>query len=82
MSGAVVTTSTAIEVDIPVDARLSFLQRAHARLILVEAGEMDLDEAIDGLVDAFHQIRPCACTREIMERWERDYPPSKRRRSA
>ena len=34
-----------------VDPRLAFLARAHARFILVEAGEMSLDEALDGLLD-------------------------------
>jgi hypothetical protein len=33
-----------------VDSRLVFLTRAGARLVLVESGEMDLDEAFDGLV--------------------------------
>jgi hypothetical protein len=36
---------------VPVDPRLVFLARAHARFILVEAGEIDLDKALDGLVE-------------------------------
>jgi hypothetical protein len=51
------------------DPRLAFLERASARLILVEAGEMEIEEAVDGLVDQ------CACDREMIARWDRDYPP-------
>ena len=43
-----------------VDVRLSFLHRAHARLLLFEAGEMTLGQAIDGLVDSLQ----CPCERE------------------
>jgi len=50
------------------DPRLAFLVRASARLTLVEAGEMEIDEAIVGLVDQ------CACDREMIARWDRDYP--------
>ena len=53
--------------------------RDSARLLLVEAGEIDIDDAITDLADAFHWLVPCACVREIMDRWERDYPPRKRR---
>lgn len=59
-----------------VDDRLAFLARASARLLLVEAGEMDLAEAFDGLV----QCLTCACTREMVERWERSSRPQKRGR--
>jgi hypothetical protein len=62
-----------------VDPGLAFLHRAHARLLLAEAGELDLDDAIAGLADAFHWLVPCACVREIVDRWERQYPPRKRR---
>ena len=34
-----------------VDPRLAFLARAAARLALVEAGEMELEEAYDGLIE-------------------------------
>jgi hypothetical protein len=57
-----------------VDLRLVFLARAYARLLLVEAGEMDLDTAVADLVP------PCACAREITDRWERQYPPRRQRR--
>ena len=50
------------------DPRLIFLHRAHARLILFDAGKMDLDEAIDGLMG------PCPCARDIVAMWERKYP--------
>jgi hypothetical protein len=43
---------------------------------LVEAGEMDLAEAFNGLV----QTLSCPCSREMVERWERDHPPVQRRR--
>jgi hypothetical protein len=56
-----------------VDPRLSFLHRAHARLILIEAGEMDLDEAYEGLVANLW----CSCVRETVQRWERDFPHKK-----
>jgi hypothetical protein len=51
------------------DPRLAFLERASARLILVEAGEMEIEDAFSGLVDQ------CACDREMIARWDRDYPP-------
>jgi len=61
---------------------LVFLQRASARLILVEAGELELDEAIAGLLPAFEAlVGPCACSREIVDRWERDFPARKHGRS-
>ena len=59
-----------------IDARLVFLARASARLLLVEHGEMDLAEAFDGLV----QSLTCHCSREMVERWERDSSPQKYRR--
>jgi hypothetical protein len=59
------------------DPRLVFLHRAHARLLLVEAGELDIDDAVADLADAFHRLVPCACVREIVDRWEREYPPRK-----
>ena len=54
-----------------VDPRLAFLARAHARFILVEAGEMSLDEALDGLVEPI-----CDCQRwPLGAQWERTHPP-------
>ncbi len=61
-----------------VDPRLVFLERASARLILVDAGEMELDEAFNGLVAHLQ----CPCSREIVERWERDYPHRRQSRRA
>jgi hypothetical protein len=49
------------------DPRLVFLERASARLTLVEAGEMEIEDAFNGLVDQ------CASEREMIARW--DYPP-------
>jgi hypothetical protein len=69
MTVPVVTTSSAVEIDNPVDPRLVFLTRAAARLTLVEAGEMDLDTAVADL------IPPCACARETVAMWELKYPP-------
>jgi hypothetical protein len=64
-----------------VDPRLVFLARAEARLILVEAGEIDLDEALDGLVEP-----ACDHDREWIEalvgHWEHTHPPRKHRRRA
>jgi hypothetical protein len=57
-----------------VDPRLCFLERASARLILFEAGLISLDEAFSGLVDTLS----CSCSLEMVERWERDYPPVRR----
>jgi hypothetical protein len=58
------------------DPRLAFLARASARLTLVEACEMEIGEALDGLVDQ------CACDREMMARWDHDYPPQPAKRVA
>ena len=73
MTAPVITSATAsalpIEIDNPADPRLSFLDRAAARLVLVRAGEMDLDAAVADL------IPPCACARDVVDRWERQYPP-------
>jgi hypothetical protein len=60
------------------DPRLSFLYRAHARLILVEEGVMSIGEVFDDLVGCLQ----CACSRELLERWERNYPPRACRRRA
>ena len=65
-----------------VDPRAVFLLRAAARYELFAAGEMELDEAIDGLADAFDVLRPCTCAREIYERLERYRPRQPRRRRA
>jgi len=60
-----------------VDPRLVFLERASARLLLVEAGEMDLDKAIDGLIDALDELtgRHCTCAKETLAHWEILFPP-------
>ena len=53
------------------DDRLLFLVRAHARLVLVEAYEMTLDEALEGLVESI-----CDCQRwPLAAQWERTHPP-------
>jgi hypothetical protein len=39
-----------------VDPRLALLARASARELLVDAGELTIDEAFDGLVPAFLEI--------------------------
>jgi len=58
-----------------VDPRLVFLARASARLILVEVGALDLDEALDGLVEPI-----CECQRwPLAAQWERSHPPLKYR---
>lgn len=41
-----------------IDPRLAFLERASARLILVEYGAMELADAFNGLVDALERMAP------------------------
>jgi hypothetical protein len=53
-----------------VDPKLAFLARAAARFELVHTGEMNIDEAFAGLVVGLS----CACDRELIDRWERDFP--------
>ena len=55
---------------VKVDPRLAFLHRAHARLMLFEAGLMGIAEAFDGLVASLQ----CSCSRDLVQKWERDYP--------
>jgi hypothetical protein len=62
------------------DPRAAFLLRAACRWELVEVGEMDLNEAFDGLIEPFMAIAPCACQLATVERWERTYPPHGRRK--
>lgn len=54
---------------------LVFLLRASARFDLVEAGAMEIEEAIMGLAPAFYQlVHPmCDCSSIIYERMERLY---------
>jgi hypothetical protein len=58
-----------------IDPRLVFLARASARLILVEVGELDFDQALEGLVEPI-----CDCQRwPLAAHWERTHPPLKYR---
>jgi hypothetical protein len=57
------------------DARATFLLLAAARWRLFEIGEIDLVEAFGGLVQQFEALVPCQCDREVIERWERAWPP-------
>lgn len=43
-----------------IDSRLCFLERASARLLLIYAHEMTLDEAFSGLIKSL----PCSCGRD------------------
>ena len=63
------------------DPQIVFLQRASTRLYLVERGEMDATDAIMGLAPSFYElVHPaCDCTRDICERMEKNYPPTKRK---
>jgi len=67
-----------------IDPRLAFLARAAARHELVRLGELDIDDAIAGLIEPFEEmtgrliIRNCPCNRELLERWERIAPPKRR----
>jgi hypothetical protein len=58
--------------------RLIFLARAAARFDLVQCGEMEINEAFEGLVVSLR----CTCDRERLERWERLDREPKWRRSA
>lgn len=62
------------------DPRATFLLRAAARWELLENGEIDLDEAFNGLIEHFEALVHCQCDREIIERWERACPPQNRGR--
>ena len=71
------TAAAIAAVTTQIDRRLAFLACASARFALVEAGEMTLDEAIDGnFVERFRAVAEivCACERQMIEAWERDYP--------
>lgn len=55
----------------PADPCMVFLHRAHARLILVEAGQMTPQEAIGGLIEPFREVAHgafCRCDCETMAR--------------
>ena len=64
-----------------IDPRLVWLDRAAVAHVLVEAGEITLDEAFEGLAPGFDALWPCACAREYTERLER-YQPRQNRRAA
>jgi hypothetical protein len=75
MNAPVTSFPTSAE-DTLVDPRLLLLARAHARFILVEAGKLDLDQALEGLVEPI-----CDCQRwPLAAQWERTHPPVKYRR--
>jgi hypothetical protein len=69
--------STAQLAEQRVDPRLVLLARASAWLALVEHEAATLDAAIEALTPGFYAITtsPCACDREMLERWKRDFPP-------
>jgi hypothetical protein len=48
---------------LPLDPRLVLLERAAARLLLLEAGELDLDDACDELIDMHDWTWWRACAR-------------------
>jgi hypothetical protein len=60
------------------DPRLVFLARCGARHCLVEAGEMELGEAIAGLLEGAYC--PLCGADLLVELWERTHPPLKDRR--
>jgi hypothetical protein len=64
-----------------IDPRLVVLLRAAAKLDLVDACLEDLDRAFDDIVDAVLVVEPCACEREMLDRFERyDREQRQRRR--
>jgi hypothetical protein len=63
------------------DPRLVFLLRAGARHMLVEAGEMTIDQAIRSLIHGYERCPLCGLRRHVLaEQWERTHPPRKRGR--
>jgi hypothetical protein len=59
-----------------IDPRLVFLEGAAARLVLVEACVLCLDDAFEGLLPAIYKFADCRCYREILEsfdRWDDDH---------
>ena len=52
------------------DPRLTFLERADALLILIEAAELSVDEAFDRLTPAIYEFAGCRCYREIIEHFD------------
>jgi hypothetical protein len=74
---------TPVDVTACPDPGLVFLHRAAARLRLVEAGKMTIDAAIDCLVEPFEELFDaclCDCALDLVEEWERRYPPKRSRR--
>jgi hypothetical protein len=63
-----------------VDPRLAFLLRLSVQFDLVEAGLVDLDEAVAAAVHACHMIAPCQCEREIAASIERHALLTRQRR--
>jgi hypothetical protein len=64
----VATTFASLNENGKVDPKLAFLARAAVRFELVHIGEMDIDEAFDGLVACLQ----CYCSRDLVEKWERE----------
>jgi hypothetical protein len=65
--------AAAIHTDLAfMDPRLIFLERAAAKLHLVEACYQDLDTAFADLVPAFRRITvpPCQCERKILDSFD------------
>ncbi len=62
-----------------IDPRLVFLERAAAKLALIEACAVGLDEAFDGLTPAIYQFAGCCCYREILEKFDEAARDSNRR---
>jgi hypothetical protein len=72
----------------PADPRLVFLERARARLLLVRAGDMNLNEAVTGLIDSIdrrwllesivgRRHLKCGCECDVLGRWERMRPSAR-----
>jgi hypothetical protein len=73
----------------PLDRRIAFLARAWARLTLVEAGEMDPEQAVVELVESLdrrwllerivgRRFLKCGCECDVLGRWSRTRPTAKR----
>jgi hypothetical protein len=76
---APVQISVAVELaDEQIDEQLAFLAAASAMDALVAAGELEVEDAINKLAATYGGIL-CTCNRKMLERWERLWPPRRRR---
>jgi hypothetical protein len=61
-----------------IDPRLALLARASALFLLVEAGEIEIGEAIAKLRVALFEVEPCPCDTGLARQWEKMRKPQRR----